>query len=173
MDAVLLDGAGDADQVLVDHGHEGDAMAGCECAEELVEGFDIVGAVVGRQSDTGQQNLDVRSFESGEDLAQVAAGLIEGQAAEAVVAAELDDDDIGVQAQEGWQAGDSVFRGGSAGAAVDDFVVVTLGVELTLEGVREGLAIFETVTGGNAVAVTDQDARRSGGKKAGQQQQAN
>ena len=78
-----------------------------------------------------------------EHLVEVAAGLVEGQAAEAVVAAELDDDDLRMQAQDGRKAGDGVFGGGAAGALIDDLVVVALGVELALQGVREGLAVVQ------------------------------
>ena len=86
--------------------------------------MDVVGAVVGRQGDAGEQNLDVRVLKRGEHLVEVAAGLVEGQAAQAVVAAELDDDDGGMQAQDGVQAGDGILGGGAAGALVDDLVVV-------------------------------------------------
>jgi len=53
VDAVLLDGAGDVDEVLVDHGHEGRMMLGGEVAEGLIEGVDVVGTVVGREGDAG------------------------------------------------------------------------------------------------------------------------
>ena len=130
MDAVLLDGAGDVDQVFVDHRHKGDVVVGSESAEDLVEGLHVVGAVVGGQGDAGEQDLDVRGFESGKHLVEVAAGLIERQAAKAVVAAELDDDGFGVKAQKRWKAGDGVLGSGSAGALIDDLVVVALDVEL-------------------------------------------
>ena len=76
-----------------------------------------------------------------EDLIEIAAGLIERQAAETVVAAELDDYDLRMQAEMDVKAGDGVLGGGSAGALIDDLVVVALGVELPLQGVREGLAV--------------------------------
>ncbi len=71
--------------------------------------MDIVLAVVGRKSDAGEQDLDVRVFESGQHLVEVAAGLVGGQAAKAVVAAEFDDDDFGVQQQDGVEVGDCVL----------------------------------------------------------------
>ena len=100
VDAVALDGVGNVDQIFVDHGHEGRMMLGSEVAENLIEGVDVVGAVVGRQRDAGEQHLDVGIFKRGEHRVEVAAGLVEGQAAQAVVAAEFDDDDGGMQQQE-------------------------------------------------------------------------
>jgi hypothetical protein len=47
--------------------------------------------------------FDVRVFERGQHLVEVAARLVGGQAAQAVVAAEFDDHDLGVQAA-GWSA---------------------------------------------------------------------
>ena len=142
MNAVRLDGVGDMDQVLVDHGHKGDVCLRGQVAEDLIEGLDVVGPVVGRQGDAGEQNFDVRGFERGQDLIEVAAGLIERQAAQAVVAAEFYNDDFRMKAQDGEQAGDGIFGGGAAGALVDDLVVVALGVELPLQSVREGLAVW-------------------------------
>ena len=37
-------------------------MLGCEVAKDLVERLDVVGTVVGRKRDAGQQHLDVRRF---------------------------------------------------------------------------------------------------------------
>jgi len=82
VDAVGLNGAGDADQILVDHGNKGDVVLLGEVAEDLVEGVDVVGAVVGGQGDAGEQYLDMRGFEGVEHLVQVAACQVEGQAAE-------------------------------------------------------------------------------------------
>ena len=124
--------------------------------------LDVIGAVVGREGDAGEQNLDVGGFEGGEDLVEVAAGLLEGQAAQAVVAAELDDDDFRVQAQDGGQAGDSVLGGGATGALVVHLVVIAAGVEFLLEEVGIGLAGLEAVAGGDAVAKADQE-RATGG----------
>ncbi len=78
--------------------------------------MDVVGAVVGRQGDAGEQNLDVRGFESGQHGIEIAAGLVERQAAEAIVAAEFDDDDGGMQEQDGVSSGDGILGGGAAGA---------------------------------------------------------
>lgn len=137
-------------------------MFGREVAEELVELVDVFGAVVGGQGDAGEQDFDVGGFKGGEDLVEVAAGLIEREAAEAVVAAELDEDQFGVKGEDGVEAGDGVFGGCAAGALVDHFVVEAAGVEVALEGVGVGLAGVEAVAGGDAVTEADQQALAEG-----------
>ncbi len=156
MDAVGLDGAGDVDEVFVEHGHEGGVVLGGEIAEDLLEGVDVIAAVVGRQGDAGQQDLDVSGFERGEDGVEIAARPIRREAAQTVVAAELHDDDVGMQQQHGTQAGDRVFGGGAAGALVIDFVAVAAGIEIVLQRVRIGLAGSESIARRDAVAKADQ-----------------
>ena len=120
----MLDGAGDVDKVFVDHGDKGGVVFGGQVAEDLLEGVDVVGAVVGREGDAGEQNFDAGSIQGGQDLVEVAARLVGGQAAEAVVAAELDDDDFRVQEQDGADLDDSVLGGGATGALIGNLVVV-------------------------------------------------
>ena len=162
MDAVCLNCAGDMDQVFIEHGHEGCVVLGGNVAEDLLEGLDIVLAVVWGQSNAGEQDFDVRAFERGQNLVEVAAGLVGGQAAKAVVAAELDDDDFRVQEQNGTEIGDGVLGGGAARALVRDFVAVAAGVEFLFQEVGIGLAGLEAVTGGDAVAIADQDGPAGG-----------
>lgn len=157
VNAVVLNGAGNVDEVFVDHGNQGDVVLGGQVAEDLFELVDVIGAVVGRQSDACQQDLDVSGFQGGEHLAEIAARLFKRQAAQAIVAAELDDDDFGMQAQDDGQAGDSIFGGGAAGALVFNFIAVAALIEFFLQvgGVR--LAALQAVTGSDAVSKADQD----------------
>ena len=74
MYAVLLDGAGDVDEVFVQHGDEGRVVLRGEIAKGLVEGVDVVGAVVGRKGDAGEQNLDVRGFKGGQHGIEIVTG---------------------------------------------------------------------------------------------------
>ena len=157
MDAVLLDGVGDVDQVLVDHGDEGGVVLGGEVAEDLVEGIDVVLAVVGREGDAGEQYLYMGGFKSGEHLVEIVAGLVGGQAAETVVAAEFDDYDLRMQEQDGAEAGDGVLGGCAAGTLVVDLVMVAKGVEFLLQVIGIGLAGLEAVAGGDAVAEADEE----------------
>ncbi len=137
MDAVLLNGARDVDQVFVDHRHEGCVVLCGQRTEELIEGLDVVGTVVGWQCDAGEQNLDMGAYKRSENLIQILAGLSQRQAAQAIVAPELDDNGLRMKAQDGGQTGDGVFGGGSAGALIHNLIVVSLGVELPLKSVRE------------------------------------
>ena len=157
MDAVLLDGAGDVDEILVDHGHKRNVMPGGEVTEDLLERVDVVGAVVGREGDAGQQDFDVRGFKGGQDLVKIAAGLVGRQAAQAVVAAEFDDDDFGVQQQDGAEVGDRVLGGGAAGALVVHLVVITVCIEFALQRIRVRLAGLQSIAGGDAVAEADEN----------------
>lgn len=171
VNAVGLNGAGHMNQVFVDHGHHGDVVFGGECGEEPVKGVDIVGAVIGRQGDAGQQNANVRFFERGQHQSQVAPGLRKGQAAETVVAAELDDDDGRMQAKHVGQVGDGVFGGRAWRAHVPDQVAITVGVQDALQGVGEGLAVRQPVAGGDAVAIADKQRPRRGGNEPHRQKQ--
>jgi len=158
MDAVGLDGAGRVDQVFVDHGHKSGVMLCSQLAKELIELLNVILAVVGRQRDAGEQRFHVSGFESGEHLVEIAARLGERQAAQAVVAAEFDNDNSGMQRQDGAQVGDGVFGGCAAGSLIDDFVMKASRVEVALQGVGEGLAGLEAVAGGNTVSIADQKA---------------
>ena len=137
MNSILLDGAGNVDEVFIDHRHKSHMVPRSERFEKLIEGLDVVGAVVRGQRNSSQQDLDVRGFEGTENLFEVAARLFERQTAKTIVAAELDDDDFRVKAKDCGKTRDGVFGGGSAGALIDDLEVVALGVELALQGVGE------------------------------------
>jgi hypothetical protein len=84
-------------------------------------------------------------------------GGVGGQAAQAVVAAEFDDNDFGVQAEDDRKTGHGVLGGGAAGALIAHFVVVAVVVELLLQIVGIRLAGLQAVAGGDAVAETNKD----------------
>ena len=92
-----------------------------------------------------------------DDRVEVCCGLGDGQAAEAVVAAELHDDELGLRAMTRCDAVEAVLGGVAADAGVDDVVVVALGVEVALEVVGIALAGIDAVAGGEAVAEADDD----------------
>ncbi len=93
----------------------------------LVELADVVGAVVGGEGDAGEDDFGSAGLEGGDDLVEVGAGVFDAEAAEAVVAAELDDDDGGLHGDDGGDAFYAVFGGVAADAGVDDAVVVADG----------------------------------------------
>ena len=82
---------------------QGDVVLFGEQGVGGVELVDVVGAVVGRKGDAGEDDPDscgraagAAGFEGGDDLVEICAGVCDGEAAEAVVAAEFDDDYAGL-----------------------------------------------------------------------------
>lgn len=168
MNAVGLNGVGDVDQVFVDHGDKRDMVPGGKVAEDLLEGLDVVGAVVGREGDAGEQNLDVSFFKRGEHLVEIVPGLVRGQSAETVVAAEFNDDDVGVHEHDGIHFGNSVFGGSAAGTLIVYLVVVIEIVEIALKHFGKGLSGVDAVAGGDAVSKADQEGPVGGERRAGE-----
>jgi len=175
VNAVGLDRSRHVDQVFVDHGHEGRVVLARQVAEDLFELRNVFLAVVGRQSDSCQQDFDVGAFKRREHLVEIAAGLVEGQAAQTVVAAELDEHHLRMQSQNRMQARHGVLGGGAAGALVFHDVAVVVPVQIALQSVGERLPALEPVASGDTVAVAGQDRpvgglrlrdeRRSGQKR--------
>ena len=125
-----------------------------------VEFFDVVGAVVGGEGDAGEDYLGAALLELIDDAGEVGLSLLDGQAAEAVVATELYDDDFGVAVDNELDAVEAVLGGVAGDAGVDDVVVVALGVEEALEMVWVGLADVGAEAGGERVAETDDEVLR-------------
>ena len=133
MNAVALNGSGDVDEVDVEHGNEGDVMLCGEIAKNLLERVNVVGTIIGRKRDAGEQDLDVSAFEAAENLLKIFPRLVDRQTAQAIVAAELNDDDFRVHAQNEGKSADRVFRRGAAGALIDDVVGVAVRCEKFLK----------------------------------------
>src|SRR6202022_3862218 len=119
--------------------------------------LDVVGAVVGWEGDASEDYFGAAGLQRGDDSIEVGAGVLDTQAAEAVVAAELDDDDGGVQGEDAGEAHDTVFGGVAADALVENAIVVTAGVEYGLEVVGVALTGVGAVAGGEAVAEAGDD----------------
>ena len=169
MDSVPLDSAGNVDEVLVNHGDEGDGSARGSLAKDLIEGVNVVGAVVRRECDAAQENSDVGMEQSGEHFVEILPGGRERQSAKTVVAAELDDDHGRVQAQNGGKPLHGVLGGGAAGAEIDDLIAVAQMIQVAPQGVRIRLAGCESVTGGDTVTKADEDGLALGRPGGGQQ----
>ena len=170
MNAVGLDAVGHVDEVLIDHGNEGRMMAGGKVAKNGFEGLNVIGAVVRRESDSGQKNFDVGVLEAGEDRIEIVARLIKGKAAQPIIATEFDQYDLGMQLKNGGQFRDRVLGGRAAGSLVVDFVFVAVVVQFTLQRVRIGLTGLQTVAGRNAVAETHQEGPAFGLRRQGEDQ---
>jgi len=93
VDAVILNGAGDGVDVGVELGQERHAESGGDEAVGLIELLDVVGAVVGRKGDAGEDDFASGLEQGGDDGGEVAARVGDGDATETVVAAEFNDDD--------------------------------------------------------------------------------
>lgn len=157
MDAVVLHHALDAVDTLEDEGEKGIVVVG---GDGFVHGFevaDVVGAVVAGERDTEDDDLGAAGGEAGGELDEVVAGTAQGNAAEAVVAAELEEDDFRRIAKGVVHAIDAALGGVAADACVDDAVAEAFFVEEFLEDVGIGLACFEAEAGGDAVAEAEND----------------
>ena len=159
MDAVCLDRPGNVDQVLVDHGDEGYVVLGRQRPEDLAEGADVVGSVVGRQRDAGQQHLYVCSRERPENLVEIVLALGERQPTQSVVAAELDNHHLRMKAKDGRQQSNRVFSRSSTGALINHFIMKMLGIKLALQRIGKRLPRRKPVARRNAVAKADQNMR--------------
>ena len=176
MDAVLLDGVGNVDQVYVDHGDKGGVMLCRHVAEDLIKGLDIVFAVIRRESDAGKQYLYMSRFQRGEHLVEIVPRLVGRKAAKPIVAPKLDDHELGVQEQNRAEVANGVFRRCAACTLVADLVMVAKGVKFLLQIIGIGLARLQAVSGGYAVAEADQkravcSLRGSGKGRTGQNQE--
>lgn len=157
VDSVGLYGSGHGVDVFIKHGQKRNVIARGDLVVHEVELMDVGGAVVGRERDAGEQDPGMGGEQAGDDVFEIAFCDRQRQAAEAVVAAEFDDDDGGVHGEDAGQAVDTVLAGVAADAGIDDAVMVAAGVEVVLERGGPGLAGFESVAGGDAVSVADDD----------------
>jgi len=85
VDAVILNGAGDGVDVGVELGQERHAESGGDEAVGLIELLDVVGAVVGRKGDAGEDDFASGLEQGGDDGGEVAARVGDGDATETVV----------------------------------------------------------------------------------------
>lgn len=167
VDAVGLDRSGHGVDVRVKHGQKRDVIARRDLVIHEVELMDVGLAVVGREGDAGEQNPGMCGEQARDDDFKIALGDGERKAAETVVATELNHDDGGVHGENEREAVDAILGGVAADAGVDDAVVVATGVEIFLERGGPCLAGFETVPGGDAVSIADDDGlfRISGARR--------
>jgi hypothetical protein len=129
MDAVGLNGAGYANQILIEHGHKRRVITSRDLGKHRLEAADVFGSIIGRQRDAGHQHTNMRIDQRSDHVVKIGAGLRLRQATQSVVSAELDNHDCRVQAEDERQAGNRIFGGGSTRAFVDDLVMVAAIVE--------------------------------------------
>lgn len=157
MDAVRLHHAGDAVDVFEHEGEQGVAVG---LGDGLVHGFefaDVIGAIVAGQGDAEEDDFGAGAGEAGGDLLEVIAGAGDGDAAEAVIATEFEQDDFRGRAEGIAEAVEAALGGIAADAGVDDVVGIAALVEDFLQDVGVGLTDFEAKAGGDAIAEAEDD----------------
>ena len=157
MDAVVLNGAGDRVDAGVQLRQQGHVILCRDQPVGFIKLADVVGAVVGGQGNAGEENPAVSAEQGADDGVEITAGGVDGDTAEAVIAAEFDNGDGGVKAEEVFQAVHSVFAGIAADAGVDDPVMVSAGVEEGLKVCGIGVGWIDAMPGGDAVAEAIED----------------
>jgi hypothetical protein len=138
--------------VLKKKGEQGHAILLSQQRVSPVELADVIRAIVGRQCDAAEHNFDSCMLKGGDDLVEVFVGAVDGQAAEAVVAAKSDDDKNWFQREDFIHPLDAVLRCVATNACVHYVVVEASGVEITFEKIGITVAGIGAVTCGKAVA---------------------
>jgi hypothetical protein len=133
VNAVGLHAACSAIDVLKQKGEQGDVILLRQRCVDFVELADVVRAVVRRQGDAAEHDLRSRVLQPRDNLIEILACAIDGQAAKTIVPAEGDDDEGRLQGEHIVQPVQTVFRGVAADACVHHAVVKALGVEILLE----------------------------------------
>ena len=172
MNAVILH------QVLVhrDAVHEelypGHLELGRQVAVNFLEGLGIPCAVVGRDADAEQDNRSAAGLACFDDGSEISARALGGEAAESVVAAELENDDSGLEALNS-----TVYAAGAtlgclpANAGVDDPMFVPLSLQPRLQQSGPGLVNVYAEAGAQAVAKHQNGGRfRAAGRDRNQKQ---
>jgi hypothetical protein len=122
-----------------------------------VELADVIRSVVRGQGDAAEYDLCSRMLQGGNDLVEVLACAIDGQAAKTIIPAEGDDDEGRLQGEHIVQPFDAVLRRVAADAGIHHAVVKAFGVEILLEKVGITVAGIGAVACSQAVAKGDDD----------------
>lgn len=157
VDAIVLDGAGNGVDAGIEFGQQGHVILCRNQPVGLIKLTNVVGAVIGRKGDAGEEDLAAGVDQSGDDGVEVAACGVDGDAAEPVVAAEFDNSHGRVEAEDVFQAVDSVFAGIAADAGVDNPVVIAASIEERLQVGRVRERGIDAMAGGDAVAEASDD----------------
>lgn len=154
VDAVGLVEAGDPADVLEEEGDEGGVVICGQFGEDVFECVGISGAHIGRDLHAGDDDrgVGVVCLYGVDDGLQVGDGSVEGYSAEAVVAAEFEDEDVHRLAKDPADTGAAVGGGLPADTGVDDCVGQAEGIDEAADEGGEGLIWIDAVAGGEAIA---------------------
>ena len=133
MNAVGLDVTFDAVDILEDEREQRNSELLRECGVHRVELRDVVAAVLRRKRDAGESHSCSRALQALDHCGHIALCDEDGKTAQAVVAAELEDDDLRFARKDLVDAFEAVFCGVTADALVHNVVVVSGGIEQALQ----------------------------------------
>ena len=167
MDSVALHEVVVAADALEEEGDEGEVVPGGQGGIDGFEFADEGGSVIGREGHAGEDDAGAGGLEGLDHLGEVGLGDGEGETAEAIVAAEFEEDDGGVFGEGHGDAGEAVLGGIAADAEVEDAVGEFAAVEILLEEVGEALAGVEAEAGGDAIAEAEDGGAGVGGRGCG------
>jgi hypothetical protein len=157
VDAVGLHAASSSVDILKQKGEQGHVILLSQRCVDFIELADVVRAVVRRQRDAAEHDLCSRVPQGGDNLIEILACAVDGQAAETIVAAEGDDDEGRLQGEHIVQPFDAVLRRVAADAGIHHAVVKAFGVEILLEKVGITVAGIGAVACSQAVAKGNDD----------------
>ena len=160
--AVGLDVALDSEDVLKNKGQQGDVVLLRKLRIHAVEASDVVTAVLRGEGDSGERDPCSTLLDLLDHCSEVLLSAADRQAAEAVIAAELEDDDLWFLSEDAMEALQAVLGSVSADAFVEHTVVIPAGIEETLEIGRVAGGGFKAVAGGEAVAEAGDDGAGAG-----------
>lgn len=152
MDAVVAHESGHAVDVLQKERHERDVVF---CGQPGVDGVELRGVVraeVGRQHDAGEQHADVVVLEGLDHSGEILIDAVDGLAAQAVIAAKLEDDEGRMGSEGRRHAREGILGGVAVNALVDELDVVAGCGKGFAEEIGVGIADGRAIAGGEAVA---------------------
>ena len=123
-----------------------------QIGEDGVETGGVIGAQIGRRQHAGQQDGAAPLLQAGED--GIKAGLGGGgvEAAQRIIGAQLDDDNIGIVGQHPIEPGEAAGHGVAGDAAIDDRGVDAGPLQRPAELGREPIVGRQSIAGGQAIA---------------------
>jgi hypothetical protein len=167
VDAVVLVEARDASDAFQEEGDQGNVHLPGKAGVHLREAVRVLGAVVRGDLHAEEEDAGSGLLGTADDLPQVVLGLLERQAAEAVVAAEADHDHVRLLREQPVETGEAAGGRVAAHPGVDDPDRMTGLLQPGLDQDRIGLASFETQSRGQAVAQKDDERLIRAGDRRG------
>jgi hypothetical protein len=154
VDAVGLVEGGVAAYAFEEEGDEGDLIVSGEAGINIVEGGGVGGAHAWGDAHAAEEDLTfwISVADGVDNGLEVGMGGFDGDAAEAVVGAEFEDEDVDGLTEDPADASQSAGGGFAADAGVDGLIGQVEGVEAAADAGGEGLIGVEAVAGGQAVA---------------------